>query len=93
MDPRPGWSFALLSKFEFWAHVMESVQNAKLHSKAGIGREKGGPLLGGIPLKIDICCMFVVHRVSNNIFVHGVPTQQRTPPPPKCARRRVDLQS
>ncbi len=46
---RPGWSFALLFKFEFWEHVMESMQNAKLQSSANIG--EGGSLLDGIPIK------------------------------------------
>ena len=31
-------------EFEFWAHVMESMQNAKLHSSASIGKVWGGSL-------------------------------------------------
>ena len=35
----------------FWPHVMGSMQNAKLHSSASIGKAWGGPLMVRILLK------------------------------------------
>ncbi len=75
----PGWSFALTCKFEFWAHVMESMQNAKLYSSASIGREKGGPLLGGIPVKNNVCCMFCLSGVKHIYFLTGILPNRRPP--------------
>ncbi len=86
----PGGSFALLCKFEFWAHVMESMQNAKLHSSASIG--EGGPLLVRTQVKINTFCTFVFIGCQA-IFVQRDPTQQGPPPPPKCMRCFADLQA
>ncbi len=81
-DPPPGWSFALRCKFEFWAHAMKSLHNAKLHSSANIG-EGGGSLLGRIPVKNHLLCMVIVSDVKQYLSRGILPTRG-PPPPPKC---------
>ena len=70
--PRPSQCSRCHLKIEFWTHVMESMQNAKLYSSAGIGKVLGGPLTPRILVKTIFVEWFSI-RCQKSIVFHRDP--------------------